>query len=927
MGNDNELSTFVGEYKEYYNGLDGNVENKSTELKNNVEDIYKNIETITQGLTEWSGNAGDSYREIADIMTNRFKEIENNIKNNLTPACEAIDQLHQELGNMKNIDANVISLTNSIAVKESNPEDPTIYCSTPCEGSGKNAYCPGHTNPNYKPWLDELNRLKTELEQEKIKLQESKEKCDALILKIKILESSIMEFKNLVGFTSQLGGVSLNNNIDIDLMTYEQKMEYLGNLVNSYKTIYDELNDFYKDKYGKGITFSAEDFKNIDEIFNGFYLYGLALGENERYAGVNGLLYNGSNFYLNNLGKLSAVIQYCKENDFFGKLKDYVDGKSFEESGLAKLYGESDFKGVNEWTIASYFSTNDYDTDRLKLFWRSKDPSAYIREALKDKISNFETSLNKLYEEYDNYETLTRALATTKEAYIQTRTLYRTAPYEEVLTQEDYLNFVKEYQKNPQKYGDLDDKSIDFNAIYNAKYSEYMTDEEKQIYYYHKYFLGDSEGADKYLDAISDNVRRAYAIDLAYDFVSDVCQNRDPKEFVDNFCKAVGSGFYDGTVDFLDGLTGWVSKTDIGEQDLIDYIKYYKMSFMGKEIDNILNPNDPNYEEMMRKLTDTRDGAKLMGMMRQVYSTSNTIGYMAIPMATSVITHGIGTKIGGIAKGTAAFEKLSTLESWISAGVMGVSSGGNNREQALSEGYSEKQANLYAVASTVWETVSEAGMGEILKGAGTLPSGHFTEVSEKGGILDTVKAIFVDSIGEGLQEPIQGIGNNVIHNSAMGENNNVVDLRQAAEEFKEAGLATLVIGSFVAGGRGARNFAGRIGSNVNTTINQVAANPNAGTALTPFGPPKSGTSTNTGTTNTGTANTGTANTGGTNTGGTTVFAGESTNTKTGGTGEIKTAQDILDAIRQNPNNEKAKRAYKNFCKEFHPDQNVGLSAE
>ena len=142
-------------------------------------------------------------------------------------------------------------------------------------------------NSNYSIWLSQVNEVQNkisnkqneiDLKQKEVDLQEKnvkeiQKKCDELLSKIKKLENNIREFSDMAGFTAEFSTGEFSKMPNLDDMKYEERIEYLNDLVDNYKVIYDGLNEFFEDKYGNGLEFTREDFKKIDNLIIVYFLF------------------------------------------------------------------------------------------------------------------------------------------------------------------------------------------------------------------------------------------------------------------------------------------------------------------------------------------------------------------------------------------------------------------------------------------------------------------------------------------------------------------------------------------------------------------------------------------------------------------------------------------------------------------------------
>ena len=98
---DTNVNYFDSQYEDYYNNFtEGNGYN-SQNLSNYVGQVKGSIDSVISSLSTWKGAAGDSYGEVASLLSKRFEDIKSNIDSSLTPACQAMDKLKDKLKEFK----------------------------------------------------------------------------------------------------------------------------------------------------------------------------------------------------------------------------------------------------------------------------------------------------------------------------------------------------------------------------------------------------------------------------------------------------------------------------------------------------------------------------------------------------------------------------------------------------------------------------------------------------------------------------------------------------------------------------------------------------------------------------------------------------------------------------------------------------------
>ena len=821
---------FYGDYVTYYECLTGDETSGSDYLSGLVEQIQTEIDSIKGQLTEWAGDTSNTYNEISSILVKQFVEIEQDIENALTPACEAMDQLKEKIVDFKDCDEKAVAAKKKYEnLKNQNLEQNIVDYT---DDSGEKHY---KENPEYTNWVSNCDDAKKAYDEAMVKLEAIKKECDDIVDVIQKLEDAIREFDSLSGFSGDVSGLDFAAVTGFGEMTREDKIRYLEGLVQNYKDIYLALNDYYTQTYGQGLSFSREDLVNIHRIFDSFYLYPLT-GSTSIMEGVSGFV---------DVQSVRNLISFCEANNFFEKLIAYSNGASWEESGLASIYAgafdnpESDFCGALYYN--GFTSPDDMEAavaDRMMMYeWTNLDDTGLmfynkekgetdadlIRKVLKERLDFVKDGYGELKTAYEEYNTLCEAMSRAKSIYQAAKISLNIAPFERVLDEPGYEAFSQQFDENPNMYNDLTKIQVDStwsDLIYNSSYDAYMTTEEKKIYYYYKHVLGDDNAAKNYLEAIQNPVSNRYGMDVAYNYVKKQISREGVLAYARSCGYALLSGGGDGVIDFLDGLNAWGNSDKVlfGDQDLVDYVKFYKSQLMTGVIEDIQQNGGINLmksgllEEMpmedFEKLRSQLGSVDRMAL-DEFYKLGTTAGYMAIPMITAVATQGL---LGGSSLSASAIELLSST---VSSTLLGISSGGNAMEYALSNGASTSEAYFYGATVAAWETVSEVGTQKLFDFGGVLPGMNFSNSFVK------------DVAGEMGQEALQTVGENVTENTfgkrffdpvtwtAKGVSDDVF------ESAKQAGILT----SFMRGGKAVVNTASNVAANIYENSKALTGDP------------------------------------------------------------------------------------------------------
>ena len=638
--------------------------------------------------------AGDSYGEIANLLIGRFDDIKSNIDSSLTPACEAMDQLKENLQKFKEEQKKLDTLLDEKEVldkelQDLNNELDSINSQMPVSnGEDDDEY-----NSNYSIWLSQVNEVQNkisnkqneiDLKQKEVDLQEKnvkeiQKKCDELLSKIKKLENNIREFSDMAGFTAEFSTGEFSKMPNLDDMKYEERIEYLNDLVDNYKVIYDGLNEFFEDKYGNGLKFTREDFKKIDELFDSFDIYWMSKVDR------NYLVKDEtSDSVLFDINKLSQVMSYCDSNDVFGKIGNYVNGQSWKESGLEKLYD-----GFWDTGSANFMNFNAFNENVLNQRMKDKyGVTGDVREYLKENYSSMIESVTNLKDTYKEYSTIYSTMAVVKSKIDNINNALKLLPYESYMDNDQFAKFM-----------DVDYSN--YNGLSKDMLGK-LNQQEVALYEYLRTNASFQEATD-YLQILQKTViNEREGMKKAQAYVEGLKNNGFD---VGDLLVSGWEGTKDGVRNFFDGIADVfrVANTGEGEYSELDYEMRYKAQFIQELMQDeaYLNPDIDH---------DT------LGLLNinNWYNTGTSVGNMLVPSVVGFIP---------------------VVGQGISSALMTASITGNTAVEAKQEGYSTGQAYLYGALSGASETFTEVMFGGIpgisnLEGKGFL-AGMFSEGLEE----------------------------------------------------------------------------------------------------------------------------------------------------------------------------------------------------
>ena len=637
----------VGKYEEYYNALqgEGTAAAVANEYVNEVNTLTNQFESVRDLMNSWSGEAKDSMStDSLNSVIEKFETAKGNLEEALVPGCEAIDALKGTLEEMKTTEDLWLEKQDALEAKKKSEPSATIT------ENGKSK-----TNPKHTTWEKEVTALEKEIADLKTKLDGIKGQADASIGKIDSLDASIKEFSdylNMGGSILEQGDMS-----QFSGFTLQQRLDYLQGLIDNYQQIYDSLNKLYQEKYGKGFSFSSEDFKQLDFLFDAFDIYWMAkVDRNNLVKGDNGKT------VLLDIEKLTQMISYIDTNDVFTKINNYMNGMSWKDSGLDSLYS-GDFFNTHS---ANFLNFNAYNEDRFKQRLKEKyGVTGDAREYLKQNFDNVVNSYKNLLSGYSEYQELTSQIATMKTNIDNVKYAQKLMPYEILMENEDYKAFL---QKDYSNYSLLSQEQL-----------QVMSQQEVALYDY-LYHNKSKEEADAYLKVMENAMNQRIGAYRATEYIEYLKQNGYG---VDDLLKSGWEGCKDGVRNFFDGIADLfrVDSTEAGTKSALDYEMMYKAQFMEELM------SDPSY------VSQNLDRDTLgFGNITNWYNTGTSIGNMAIPSLVSFIP-----VVG---------KPLSTA-------LMTMSIAGNSAVEAKQQGYSTAQAYLYGAISGASETFTEVMMGGI----------------------------------------------------------------------------------------------------------------------------------------------------------------------------------------------------------------------
>lgn len=446
-----------------------------------------------------------------------------------------------------------------------------------------------------------------------------------------------------------------------------------------------------------------------------------------------------------------------KEN-LIKKSKSFTDSANRGE--YPELYWEENVKGRKKYLnpkeaiksdkyFKKYLKDNGYPTDRERM-------SSEKYNSLKEEYANY---INTTYtEKYNEY--FSKALDMSYEKYVERLTQLsceieqlkasryemvqrlKEQPYIELMDTDDFKNYVANNKDNPNSelyklYGIKNGTiTMDDDSYWRFKY---FTEQDMLIFSY----LWDTQSpkaAREYVDAIEDKLNKVEGYANAEKFLDSI---RDENGNIDPDVRAGvlsgAKGFENGVSTFFDGLgnafsdEGMMSTTQYEQMYILNeltnssgnYISQLANEIYAEQGEEVANDflrkmynsetneidleyaktmlSEQEYNNLIIKI-DTDKKSRLDNVYELGSSFGNMAPTLALAIAVSFVAPGAGITIAGK---TFAFNTL------ISSGLMGLSVGGNAKNQALMQGNDLYISTIYGLASGFSETSLSLLLGNI----------------------------------------------------------------------------------------------------------------------------------------------------------------------------------------------------------------------
>ena len=446
-----------------------------------------------------------------------------------------------------------------------------------------------------------------------------------------------------------------------------------------------------------------------------------------------------------------------KEN-LIKKSKSFTDSANRGE--YPELYWEENVKGRKKYLnpkeaiksdkyFKKYLKNNGYPTDRERMSSEKynslkEEYANYINTTYTEKYNEyFSKALDMSYEKYvERLTQLSCEIEQLKASRYEMLQILKEQPYIELMDTDDFKNYVANNKDNPNSelyklYGIKNGTiTMDDDSYWRFKY---FTEQDMLIFSY-LWDMQSPKAAREYVDAIEDKLNKVEGYANAEKFLDSI---RDENGNIDPDVRAGvlsgAKGFENGVSTFFDGLgnafsdEGMMSTTQYEQMYILNeltnssgnYISQLANEIYAEQGEEVANDflkkmynsetneidleyaktmlSEQEYNNLIIKI-DTDKKSRLDNVYELGSSFGNMAPTLALAIAVSFVAPGAGITIAGK---TFAFNTL------ISSGLMGLSVGGNAKNQALMQGNDLYISTIYGLASGFSETSLSLLLGNI----------------------------------------------------------------------------------------------------------------------------------------------------------------------------------------------------------------------
>jgi len=513
-----------------------------------------------------------------------------------------------------------------------------------------------------------------------------------------------------------------------------------------------------------------------------------------------------------------------KEN-LIKKSKSFTDSANRGE--YPELYWEENVKGRKKYLnpkeaiksdkyFKKYLKDNGYPTDRERMSSEKynslkEEYANYINTTYTEKYNEyFSKALDMSYEKYvERLTQLSCEIEQLKASRYEMLQILKEQPYIELMDTDDFKNYVANNKDNPNSelyklYGIKNGTiTMDNDSYWRFKY---FTEQDMLIFSY----LWDTQSpkaAREYVDAIEDKLNKVEGYANAEKFLDSI---RDENGNIDPDVRAGvlsgAKGFENGVSTFFDGLgnafsdEGMMSTTQYEQMYILNeltnssgnYISKLANEIYAEQGEEVANDflkkmynsetneidleyaktmlSEQEYNNLIIKI-DTDKKSRLDNVYELGSSFGNMAPTLALAIAVSFVAPGAGITIAGK---TFAFNTL------ISSGLMGLSVGGNAKNQALMQGNDLYISTVYGLASGF----SEASLGLLL---GNIP-----------GLSATAEFSIIGLLKEGGEEALQEGVDALLRSVLLGE---TIDYDQLPKDMIKSFCYGVIMSGITNGGK------------------------------------------------------------------------------------------------------------------------------
>lgn len=386
-----------------------------------------------------------------------------------------------------------------------------------------------------------------------------------------------------------------------------------------------------------------------------------------------------------------------------------------------------------------YLKENGYPTDRERMSTDKynllkKQYADYINTTYTEKYSEcFNEFVGMTYADYrERLTQINSDIENIKASRYELVQQAKEQPYIELMDTDDFQNYITNNKNNPNSelyklYG-IKNGTVEINDDSYWRF-EYFTEQDMLIFSY----LWDTQSpkvAREYVEAIEDKLNKAEGLANAEKFLDSIRDengNIDPDVWAGVLSSA--KGFENGVSTFFEGLgnvfngEGMMSTSQYEQMYILSELTNSSGNYIGKLANKIMeNQGEEAVTDFISKIynkeTNTIDleyaktvlseqeynnlvikiNTDKKSILDNVYELSSSAGNMLPSMIVSMAVSAVATPAAGSVVG-------STL--------MGISSGGNSKNQALVQGNDLFTSTMYGVFSGVSETTLGLLLGNI----------------------------------------------------------------------------------------------------------------------------------------------------------------------------------------------------------------------